>query len=339
MSITWFRLYHDLPNDIKLRRFTPQEKWAWVALLCLASQSKDRGVVEAENEDIADYCEFNCTQDWLYFRDKLIAKGMLEINADGKLHILNWENRQYEKPSDRPEAVNARVKKHRAKKKEKAVTPCNALQTPCNATDTDPDTDPDSETDPDTHKIRNVCAEENSEPEPETEPSEPESSESSVNGSTQIGTPEESDRQVRDKDIPPPPAPKILNDSESCDRSFQQFPFGYINSLDPGFEEFLRVWLPSKIPSYEGKTLTKHDVKRYALKAKHDNQRLENLLLFYEGDYQDFLQMRANNQAAIAAASTAPEPEPVAVPVSTPPTAIKELLKKLKTRGAENASA
>lgn len=65
-----------------------------MALLCLSSQAHVRGQIEADDEDIADYCEFNSTQDWLYYRDKLIAKGMLEINANGKLQVLHWEDMQ-----------------------------------------------------------------------------------------------------------------------------------------------------------------------------------------------------------------------------------------------------
>lgn len=133
MSYNWFKLYHDMPDDVKLRRFTPQEKWAWVALLCLASKSKKRGIVTADHDDIADYCEFNCTQDWLYFRDKLIAKGMIEINPSGNISITHWDDRQQRKPSDKPEAIRERVAKHRTKKKEEAVTPCNALHDESNA--------------------------------------------------------------------------------------------------------------------------------------------------------------------------------------------------------------
>lgn len=149
--ISWFKLHHDLPDDIKLRKFTPQEKWAWVTLLCLASKAKVRGVIDADGEDIAEYCEFNTTQDWLYYRDKLIAKGMLEITPDGSLHVLHWESRQYDRPSEHPTAVRDRVRRHRAKKKAGSETQCNALQTPVkrkrNAADTDPDTDPDTEKD------------------------------------------------------------------------------------------------------------------------------------------------------------------------------------------------
>jgi hypothetical protein len=133
MSITWFKLHHELPDDIKLRRFTPQEKWAWVALLCLASKGSDRGKIAADNDDIGEYCEFNCTQDWLYFRDKLIAKGMLEIDSDGNLSVLHWEERQYDGPSAKPDAVKARVAKHRAKKKAEKEEGGNAPVTSGNA--------------------------------------------------------------------------------------------------------------------------------------------------------------------------------------------------------------
>lgn len=142
MTMTWFKVHHEIVDDIKIRRFTSQEKWAWIALLCLASKSSERGTIDADEDDIADYCEFNSTQDWLYYRDKLIVKGMIEIGASGKLLIANWHKRQDRKPSDQPEQVKKRVAASRAKKKAESqsppkpdlfVTPCNAIQVECNA--------------------------------------------------------------------------------------------------------------------------------------------------------------------------------------------------------------
>lgn len=192
MSITWFKLHHELPDDIKLRRFTPQEKWAWVALLCLASKGSDRGKIAADNDDIGEYCEFNCTQDWLYFRDKLIAKGMLEIDPDGKLSVLHWEERQYDRPSAKPEAVKARVAKHRAKKKAEKETESNAGVTPSNADETiqirlDPDqiqirSDPedlslpsrsDAETEKDEVRESEIATLTEPDPNPKPSPQEP----------------------------------------------------------------------------------------------------------------------------------------------------------------------
>jgi hypothetical protein len=140
MSMTWFKLHHEIIDDIKIRRFSAQEKWAWIVLLSLASKSSDRGKITADNEDLADYCEFNSTQDWLYYRDKLIIKGMLEINSTGGLTIIHWDDRQAKKPSDDPTRVKERVAKSRAKRKSETVsqsqedvTRYKAIQAECNA--------------------------------------------------------------------------------------------------------------------------------------------------------------------------------------------------------------
>jgi hypothetical protein len=122
MSMTWLKLHHDIIHDIKLRRFTPQEKWAWVTLLVLASENSDRGSIEADDEDLADACEFNSTQDWLYFKDKLRTKGMIEQVPSG-VKIANWEKRQYSSPSDKPEATRERKRKQRAKQKPEPTNP------------------------------------------------------------------------------------------------------------------------------------------------------------------------------------------------------------------------
>lgn len=156
MSISWLKLHHDVLSDIKLRRFSVQEKWAWVVLLVLASQSKDRGYITADDEDIADACEFNTTQDWLYYRDKLIAKGMIEFTGTG-LQVVNWESRQYVKPSDTAEATRERKRRQRAKSKDKEevmsrdVTPmsrpCHEVSQKCHTTDKDTDLDKDKDPD------------------------------------------------------------------------------------------------------------------------------------------------------------------------------------------------
>lgn len=145
---TWFKLHHDIIQDIKIRRFSAQEKWAWVVLMVLASKNSDRGFISADDEDIADICEFNSVQDWLFFRDKLIQKGLVELSIGG-LQILNWENQQSGKPSDRPEATRERKRRQRAKNDkttDEMSRPCHAMSrdvTPlsrlCHATDKERD--------------------------------------------------------------------------------------------------------------------------------------------------------------------------------------------------------
>ena len=138
MTMSWFKLHHELPGDYKLRKFSPQQKWAWVVLLCVASSSKERGVVPLQDEEgLADYCDFESVQDFQFFVDKLRQKGMIEP-VEGGIKISHWEDRQHEKKSDRPQAVRDRVARYRAKKKEEdvTVTRSNAEKrdvTPCNA--------------------------------------------------------------------------------------------------------------------------------------------------------------------------------------------------------------
>lgn len=39
----WFRLYNETIHDRKLRRLPPAQRWLWIAILCAASDSPDRG--------------------------------------------------------------------------------------------------------------------------------------------------------------------------------------------------------------------------------------------------------------------------------------------------------
>jgi hypothetical protein len=97
----WFRLYHDLPHDRKIRKFSAQQKWAWVVLLCLASESKQRGLILGEDEDVlSEDCGFDCAQDFQYFLDKLRQQGMIE-HIEGGIKVVRWDKRQspdFERP-------------------------------------------------------------------------------------------------------------------------------------------------------------------------------------------------------------------------------------------------
>jgi hypothetical protein len=148
-GMKWFRLYHDLPNDRKLIKFSVQQKWAWVVILCLASESKTRGIVIGEDEsDIADYCGFDSTQDYLYFLDKLRQKDMIEP-IEGGFKITHWDERQYIKPSDLPEATKERKRKQRSNQKESLDNMSRVTSrddgVTSRHTDTDPYSDPETE--------------------------------------------------------------------------------------------------------------------------------------------------------------------------------------------------
>lgn len=141
MTDRWFRFYDGVLNDPKAQRLPPPLFKTWVNLLCLASQSGDGGRLPEQTSDIAFALRLNddqCRSDL----DALIKAGLLEIEAGtGREVIHNWHGRQYNKPSDAPESVAERVKRHREKAKETppetpadSVTPlkrdCNAQETP-----------------------------------------------------------------------------------------------------------------------------------------------------------------------------------------------------------------
>jgi hypothetical protein len=57
----------------------------------------------------------------------LAKKGLLDETPEG-FRVHDWQDWQASKPSDDPEAVAERVRRYRAKEREKDVTPRNALQ-------------------------------------------------------------------------------------------------------------------------------------------------------------------------------------------------------------------
>jgi hypothetical protein len=145
-QMDWFRFHHSALNDPKVQRLAPELFRAWVNLLCLASQQPERGVLP-----VLDDCAFALRTDldtlvgWV---EQLVEAGLLdELPDDAGYMPHNWAKWQYGKPSDAPERVVERVRKHREKGCNAPVTPdVTPLKRGCNATDTDTDTETDTET-------------------------------------------------------------------------------------------------------------------------------------------------------------------------------------------------
>lgn len=141
----WFKLYDELIDDLKLRTFSPAQKWAWVSILCLANKSEEeRGTVRGDDEDLAAICGFSSASDWQAFKNRLIQKGMIEPISPYAFVIANWEKRQTERkpPSASPERVTARTRKCKENKKSLTGTTRNEGGT---ITDQDQDLDLDPE--------------------------------------------------------------------------------------------------------------------------------------------------------------------------------------------------
>ncbi|MED4581845.1 DnaD domain protein [Brevibacillus choshinensis] len=121
--ITWFRLYPEILQDPKLRRFTTLQKWLWITAMCEASQSSSRGKlfiadgIEYTDSDLAQAAGVRADEidKAVGFIDLCVTLNMMERHADGGVTLVNFLDRQYEKPSDRPESTRERKQKQRAK--------------------------------------------------------------------------------------------------------------------------------------------------------------------------------------------------------------------------------
>ena len=148
----WFRLYSEFVNDPKLKTFSKSQRYDLVCLLCMANESDDRGVIHQDAEDMAATLEIT-EEEYAAFVAKLERKKVLFIRDDGGLVFTNWLKRQYDKPSDYPEATAARQQKRRTEAPENepsepakprgnapqsvtgdSVTPSSRAVTRCHAT-------------------------------------------------------------------------------------------------------------------------------------------------------------------------------------------------------------
>lgn len=159
----WFRVYAEIKDDPKVLELDFEQRWLWLSLLAMASDSSERGVVTfVRMRGLA--ASLRCDETTLTTALELLADlDMIEV-GDGRITITHWEDRQYDKPSDAPEATRDRKRRSRARHAvsresgvtEQDVTPTesddlaasrsgHADVTPSHATDTDTESDTDPE--------------------------------------------------------------------------------------------------------------------------------------------------------------------------------------------------
>lgn len=136
-KMTWFKFHSEFRNDPKIKRLPITERYAFIVLLCLASESETRGTITGlDDDDIAFELEMQ-SEDWQTLKAKFKAKGFIDFTKDQVL-IRNWDKRQYDKPSDHPEATKQRKRLQREKIKlsnTEDVTPMSRDVTRCHATE------------------------------------------------------------------------------------------------------------------------------------------------------------------------------------------------------------
>ena len=118
----WLRLHTEIVDDPKLADFTGDEFRLWIYLIAMGRESTVPGTIGMAAAGIAwrvrrPLAEVEATI------AKCEAKGMLESDTL-TVRILNWDKRQYDKPSDKPQETAARQRKARDTKSNHAhVTP------------------------------------------------------------------------------------------------------------------------------------------------------------------------------------------------------------------------
>jgi hypothetical protein len=142
-------MYYEARTDRKLATLSDHEFRVWFNLLCFAAEQDERGIIP-ESDDYMLGIEVGAVDgpDLRLILDKLERLRIVSRTPDwdaenegdedeygyqfGVVTFIHFDDRNHDKPSDHPDRVNERVKRHRQSKKE-SETPSNADVTPSNA--------------------------------------------------------------------------------------------------------------------------------------------------------------------------------------------------------------
>jgi hypothetical protein len=139
----WFRFYSEFRCDPKLSLMTPHHQWAFIILLCLASDNSERGRIDNLTDEEIAYQIRMPVEDWQTLKAKFKVKGMIDWDETG-IKITHWARRQFESDNS-----TERVRKHREQKRlATATTKETGVKRFSNVNATPPDTDTDPDSDP-----------------------------------------------------------------------------------------------------------------------------------------------------------------------------------------------
>jgi len=128
-KLPWFKLYTEIIDDPKLSKFTGDQFRILVFLMCLARESDEPGLIQMDTTEIA----------WRVRRPIEEVESTIELCQQGPkpiieavengLVVVKFLDRQYDKPSDQPQATRERKQKQRDKDRCHAeVTPSHAIE-------------------------------------------------------------------------------------------------------------------------------------------------------------------------------------------------------------------
>lgn len=122
MTMPWFRMYNESRNDRKLDTLADDEFRVWHKLLCCASEGKDRGSIEAEDRELLAIEVARGDEDLLGRTLARLAKLKIIRDDGDSILFINFLKRNYDKPSDTPQATAERQRRHREKGRDEGVT-------------------------------------------------------------------------------------------------------------------------------------------------------------------------------------------------------------------------
>lgn len=160
----WLKLHFDARNDAKLKILSDAQFRVWFNLLCFAGEQINGGLISNIDRFVlaAEVAGGNVEllDETIIILQKL---KIVEEESVESVRFVNFEKRQYDKPSDTPEKTSERKRRQREREKETKrdtdespyhadstpkfdnVTPCHAEVTPNHALDTDTEVDTDKE--------------------------------------------------------------------------------------------------------------------------------------------------------------------------------------------------
>jgi len=136
MAKPWFRLWTEAKNDAKLRALSDSEFRLWFKLLCMAAESDERGIIDySDAEFVALEVDCSDTQELTAGLKRMERVRLLKVDGE-RIVFASFDERQYIKESDKPDAVRERKRQQREREKQEQnechadVTPCHANVTP-----------------------------------------------------------------------------------------------------------------------------------------------------------------------------------------------------------------
>ncbi len=111
--LPWFRMYYEARTDAKLRTLTDQQHRVWFNLLCLAAEQSERGNIPNNGRKLLAIEAAGGNKELLEETLTLLQELNIVDETEDLLRFVHFESRQYDYPSDLPEAVRERVQKHR----------------------------------------------------------------------------------------------------------------------------------------------------------------------------------------------------------------------------------